>query len=92
MPPQPKKSIAKILRKPTTDEDAKRLLERMLYRYLSKIITKVVQEYDISEQDAEMLHDKLVNMNLIECCVEDEEGAEAEDGEAEADAEENADN
>jgi hypothetical protein len=74
MPPTPqKKTVAKILRQQPTEDAAKQFLERVLYRYLNKIIDKVVQEYDISEQDANTLRDKLVNLNLIECCVETEE-------------------
>ena len=74
MPPtQQKKTVAKILRQQPTEDAAKKFLERVLYRYLNKIIDKVVQEYDISEQDAEMLRDKLVNLNLIECCLESDE-------------------
>jgi hypothetical protein len=70
---QQKKTVAKILRQQPTEDAAKKFLERVLYRYLNKIIDKVVQEYDISEQDANTLRDKLVNLNLIECCVETEE-------------------
>jgi hypothetical protein len=81
-----KKSVVKILRQQPTEDAAKQFLERVLYRYLNKIIDKVVQEYDISEQDANTLRDKLVNMNLIECCVETDAGEDDGDNNSDDEA------
>ena len=70
----------KRIRQPVQERDATKFIECIIYRYLTKILNKVVQEYNISEQDAEILRDRLVNMNLIEVVVEQEEEEEDEEG------------
>lgn len=68
----------KRLRLPPTEEDACRFLERVTYRYLNRILDEVVRLYEIAPEDAEVLRDRLVNMNLIEVVVEQEEDQEEE--------------
>jgi hypothetical protein len=38
-----------------------------------------VKEYNLSEQDAEILRDRMVNMNLIAVSLEEEEEEEAQE-------------
>lgn len=77
----PKKSLIKIIKTKTTEEDVIRFMECVTYRYLSRILEKVVNIYNISKENAEILHDRFVNMNLIEVRVEEEEEDEKEDEE-----------
>ena len=67
-----RKSLTNILAKPT-EQDAIRFLECTTYRYLMRILDKVILAYNISPNDAEILRDKLVNMNVIEVRKETEE-------------------
>jgi len=73
------KAALKKLRAETTEQDVTKFLECVIYRYLNKILNKVVKEYNLSEQDAEILRDRMVNMNLIQVSLEEEEEAEEED-------------
>jgi len=70
------KSLVKILRSDPTEEDARLFLERVTYRYLTRVLNKVIELYNIPKQDAEILHDRFVNMNLIETVIEEEESEE----------------
>lgn len=65
------RQVAKILRAKPTEEMAKKFLERITYRYLMRVLDKVVLEYNISRTDAEILRDKFVNMNIIEVVEEE---------------------
>lgn len=67
------KSLVKLLRSDPTEEDARLFLERVTYRYLTRILNKVIELYNIPKQDAEILHDRFVNMNLIETVIDDED-------------------
>jgi len=74
------KAVLKKLRAETTEQDVTKFLECVIYRYLNKILNKVVKEYNLSEQDAEILRDRMVNMNLIQVSLEaEEEEAQDED-------------
>jgi len=73
------KSLVRILRSDPTEEDARLFLERVTYRYLTRVLNKVIELYNIPKQDAEILHDRFVNMNLIETVIEEEESEEATD-------------
>jgi hypothetical protein len=46
----------------------------MFQRYLERILNKVIRLYEVSPDDAAILHDKLLNMNLLEV-VEEEDDA-----------------
>jgi hypothetical protein len=67
------RQVAKILRAKPTEETAKKFLERITYRYLMRVLDKVILEYNISRTDAEILRDKFVNMNIIEVIEEEED-------------------
>ena len=67
------KALLKRIRAATTEKDAMQFLECVLYRYLNKILDKVIEEYNISPQDALILRDRLVNMNQLEVSAEEEE-------------------
>ena len=75
------KTVLKKLRAETTEQDVTKFLECVIYRYLNKILNKVVKEYNLSEQDAEILRDRMVNMNLIQVSLEQEEEEEAQEEE-----------
>jgi FKBP-type peptidyl-prolyl cis-trans isomerase (trigger factor) len=75
------KAVLKKLRAETTEQDVTKFLECVIYRYLNKILNKVVKEYNLSEQDAEILRDRMVNMNLIQVSLEQEEEEEAQEEE-----------
>lgn len=72
------RQVAKILRAKPTEEMAKKFLERIMYRYLMRVLDKVVLEYNISRTDAEILRDKFVNMNIIEVVEESDDEDENE--------------
>ena len=78
-----KKSLIKIIKTKTTEEDVIRFMECVTYRYLSRILEKVVNIYNISKENAEILHDRFVNMNLIEVRVEEEEEEDEKEDEEE---------
>lgn len=63
-------SQQKRIRQPVQERDVTKFIECIIYRYLTKILNKVIKEYNITEQDAEDLRDRLVNMNIIEVCIE----------------------
>jgi hypothetical protein len=73
------KAVLKKLRAETTEQDVTKFLECVIYRYLNKILNKVVKEYNLSEQDAEILRDRMVNMNLIQVSLEQEEESQEEE-------------
>ena len=73
------KALLKKLRAETTERDVTKFLECVIYRYLNKILNKVVKEYNLSEQDAEILRDRMVNMNLIQVSLEQEEEDEPQE-------------
>lgn len=75
MPPPLTKqeALIKRLRAPPTEEDARNFLARITYRYLNRILDEVVRICSISQEDADILRDRLVNMNLIEVIVEEDD-------------------
>jgi hypothetical protein len=60
------------VREPTQRETV-RFLESIFYRYLERILNKVIYTYDVPPEDAAILHDKLLNMNLLELVEEEED-------------------
>jgi len=60
------------VREPTQRETV-RFLESIFYRYLEQILNKVIYTYDVPPEDAAILHDKLLNMNLLELVEEEED-------------------
>ena len=59
------------VREPTQRETV-RFLESVFYRYLEQILNKVIYTYDVPPEDAAILHDKLLNMNLLEVVEEED--------------------
>jgi hypothetical protein len=60
------------VREPTQRETV-RFLESIFYRYLERILNKVIYTYEVHPEDAAILHDKLLNMNLLEVVEEEED-------------------
>ena len=60
------------VREPTQRETT-RFLESIFYRYLERILYKVIYTYEVPPEDAAILHDKLLNMNLLEVVEEEED-------------------
>jgi hypothetical protein len=65
--------VIKQLRQTPTEDDARRFIERLTYRYLNRVLDEVIRLYNIPQADAEILRDRLVNMNLIEALIEEED-------------------
>jgi len=59
--------------RPPTEHETVRFLESMFQRYLERILNKVIRLYDVSPDDAAILHDKLLNMNLLEVIEEEDD-------------------
>jgi hypothetical protein len=59
--------------RPPTEQETVRFLESMFQRYLERILNKVIRLYEVSPDDAAILHDKLLNMNLLEVIEEEED-------------------
>ena len=70
------KALLNRIRAATTEQDATQFLECVLYRYLNKILDRVIEEYNIQPQDAIILRDRLINMNLIMVSAEETEEEE----------------
>ena len=59
--------------RPPTEYETVRFLESLFQRYLERILNKVIRLYEVSPDDAAILHDKLLNMNLLEVVEEEDD-------------------